>query len=177
MREPPERLLMRIRLGKDGTIEFREAAFSGGEIAEPGRNELADELAAFANARGGMLVLGVAGETRQVVGIPPDRQEDVERYVSTIVQESIDPPLYPDIGWYELPDSNGRLRPILRGRSSAACSCTGVPAATCVAWGARYAGLKWSLWPVCSSSGARNGLSVSMNRSWRKHRSGTSTPH
>ena len=38
----------------------------------------------------------------------------MERYVSTIVQESIDPPLYPDIGWYELPDSNGRLRPVLR---------------------------------------------------------------
>ena len=120
MREPPERLLMRIRLGKDGTIEFREAAFSGGKIVEPGRNELADELAAFANARGGMLVLGVAGETRQVAGIPPDRQEDVERYVSTIVQESIEPPLYPDIGWYELPDPDGRLRPVLRvevGRS------------------------------------------------------------
>ena len=38
----------------------------------------------------------------------------MERYVSTIVQESIEPPLYPDIGWYELPDSDGRLRPILR---------------------------------------------------------------
>ena len=114
MREFSEQLLMRIRLGKDNATEFREAAFSDGMIAEPGRDELADELAAFANARGGMLTLGVAGETRQVVGIPPDRQEDVERYVSEIVRDSIEPPLCPDIVWCELPDPDGRLRPVLR---------------------------------------------------------------
>ena len=114
MRESPERLLGRIRLGRDGATEFREAAFSGEKIAEPGRDELADELAAFANARGGVLVLGVAGEARQVVGIPPDRQEDAERYVSEVVRDSIEPPLCPDIRWCELPDPDGRLRPVLR---------------------------------------------------------------
>ena len=114
MRESSERLLRRIRLGKDGATECREVVFSGEEIAVPGRDELADELAAFANARGGMLVLGVAGEARQAVGIPDDRREDVERYVSEIVQDSIDPPLYPDIGWSELPDATGRLQPVLR---------------------------------------------------------------
>ena len=51
MRESPERLLRRIRLGKDGATGCREVAFSGGKIAEPDRDELADELAAFANAR------------------------------------------------------------------------------------------------------------------------------
>ena len=58
MRDSSEQLLLRIRLGKDGAIEFREATFSCGKIAEPGRNELA-ELAAIATARGGVLVLGV----------------------------------------------------------------------------------------------------------------------
>ena len=114
MRESSERILQRIRLGKDGATECREVVFSRGEIAGPGRDELADELAAFANARGGMLVLGVAGETRQAVGVPEDRQEDVERYVSGIVRDSIEPPLYPDIRWYELPDATGRLQPVLR---------------------------------------------------------------
>ena len=114
MREPSERLLQRIRLGKDGATECREVVFSRGEIAGPGQDELADELAAFANARGGMLVLGVSGETRQAVGVPEDRQEDVERYVSGIVRDSIEPPLYPDIRWYELPDATGRLQPVLR---------------------------------------------------------------
>ena len=81
MRESTERLPVRIQSGRDSATEFREAAFSDGKITEPGQDELANELAAFANARGGVLTLGVAGETRQVVGIPPDRQEDVERYV------------------------------------------------------------------------------------------------
>ena len=114
MSESTERLLMRIRSGRDSATEFREAAFSGGKVTEPGRDELADELAAFANARGGVLVLGVAGESRQVVGIPPDRQKEMERYVSGIVQGSIEPPLYPDIDWHELPDPDGDLRLVLR---------------------------------------------------------------
>lgn len=114
MRESPERLPMRIQSGRDSATEFREATFSDGKVTEPGRDELANELAAFANARGGVLTLGVAGETRQVVGIPPDRQEDIERYVSGIVQDSIEPPLCPDIVWCELPDLDGRLRPVLR---------------------------------------------------------------
>lgn len=88
MHESSEQLLMRIRLGKDNATEFREAAFSGGKIADPGRDELADELTAFANARGGVLVLGVAGETRQIVKIPPGRQREMGRYVSGIVQGS-----------------------------------------------------------------------------------------
>ena len=114
MGESSERLLMRIRSGRDGATECREAVFSDGKVTEPDRIELADELAAFANARGGVLVLGIGGETRQVVGIPPDRQKEMERYVSGIVQDSIDPPLYPDIGWHELPDPDGDLRPVLR---------------------------------------------------------------
>ena len=77
MRESSEQLLLRIRLGKDGAIEFREAAFSGGKIAEPGRNELADELAAFANARGGVLVLGVfTGERVNDVHLSTAERQD-----------------------------------------------------------------------------------------------------
>ena len=113
MRELPEQILQRIRLGEDGSMEFKEVAFSSGKISGPGRNELADELAAFANGRGGTLVLGIDDETQQIVGIAPDRQGSVERYVSEIVRDSINPPLYPDIDWYEFPDGDGRLRPVL----------------------------------------------------------------
>ena len=50
MRESPERLLRRIRLGEDGATGCREVVFSGGKIAEPDRNEPADDSVAFANA-------------------------------------------------------------------------------------------------------------------------------
>ena len=114
MRESPEQLLQRIRLGEDSSIEFKEVTFAGGKIKGPGRNELADELAAFANGRGGTLVLGVHDKTRHVIGIPQDRQNLTERYVVEVVHDAIDPPLYPDIDWYELPDADGHKRPVLR---------------------------------------------------------------
>ena len=113
MPESPERLLQRIRQGEDSSIEFREVTLSGGSIEEPGRTELADELAAFANGHGGTLILGV-DQTREIAGIPPDWQEPLERYVAEVAQDCLDPPLHPDIYWYELPDASGRQRPVLR---------------------------------------------------------------
>ena len=113
MPESPEQLLQRIRLGEDSSIELKEVTFSGECIQEPGRTELADELAAFANGRGGSLILGV-DETRQIAGIPPDRQESLERHVAEVVRDSINPPLYPDIYWYEFPDASVRPRHVLR---------------------------------------------------------------
>ena len=39
MRELPGKLLQRIRLGEDNSIEFKEVTFAGGQIKGPGRNE------------------------------------------------------------------------------------------------------------------------------------------
>ena len=113
MHESPAEHLRKIQRSEDGSIEFKEAVFSGGKIKGPERNELADELAAFANGRGGTLLLGVEDRTREIVGIPRDRQESVERFVSDVVHDSIEPPLYPDIRWCELSDAHGEPRAVL----------------------------------------------------------------
>lgn len=113
MRESTERLRRRIDQGEDGSLELKEVLFAGSRISGPRRNELADELAAFANGGGGAVILGVR-DTREVVGIEPDRQAVVERYVSELVQDSIEPALYPEIDWYELPDAAGRGVQVLR---------------------------------------------------------------
>ncbi len=52
-------LLEKIRLGEDNFLELKEVRFAGGKIRGPEQNDLADELAAFANSRGGVLLLGV----------------------------------------------------------------------------------------------------------------------
>ena len=114
MRESPEQLRRRIERGEDGSLELKEVVFAGSKIAGPRRNELADELAAFANGGGGAVILGVRDTTREVVGIDPERQVAVERYVSELVRDSIEPALYPEIDWYELPDAGGRGFPVLR---------------------------------------------------------------
>ena len=43
------------------------------KIRGPERDDLADELAAFANRKEGVLPLGVDDKTRQVKGIPVDK--------------------------------------------------------------------------------------------------------
>lgn len=114
MREFPEQLSRRIKRGEDGSLELKEVVFAGSRIAGPRRNELADELAAFANGSGGAVILGVRDKTREVVGIDPERQTALERYVTELVRDSMEPALYPEIDWYELPDGAGRDVPVLR---------------------------------------------------------------
>lgn len=114
MLESAAQLLEKIRLGEDSFLECKEIIFAGSKIKGPERKELADEFAAFANARGGVVVLGVNDKTREVVGIPSDRLDAAEQYAAEIVRDSIKPPLYPVIERMELPGTDGRVWPILR---------------------------------------------------------------
>ena len=107
-------LLRRLRLGADSVLELQEVHFAGGRIQGPGRDQLADELAAFANAIGGVVVLGVSDEPLAVTGIPLEHLDAVERYVSETVLDAITPPPAPLIEKLELPDAEGRMRPVLR---------------------------------------------------------------
>ena len=104
----------KIRLGEDAFLEYKEVRFAGSRVQEPHRDSLANELASFANGRGGVFVLGVEDMTHEVIGIPQDRLDAVERYVFEIVRDSIKPPLHPLIERLELPDSIGHEQPVIR---------------------------------------------------------------
>ena len=114
MLDAPEQLLQKLRLGEDSFLECKEMIFAGSKVKGPARNDLADELAAFANAHGGILVLGVEDKSREIVGIPVDRLDVAVRYVSDVARDSIRPPLDPVIERLELPDSSGRTQAIVR---------------------------------------------------------------
>ncbi len=107
-------LLEKIRLGEDSFLELKEVRFAGGKIRGPEQNDLADELAAFANSRGGVLVLGVHDKTREVLGISVDRLDAVEALVRQACEDSIKPPLAPVIERLTLPDSTGTDHPVIR---------------------------------------------------------------
>ena len=91
-----------------------EVFLAGDRIKGPARDQLADELAAFANSSGGVVVLGVSDEPRAVTGIPLEHLDALERYVSEIANDSITPPVVPLIEKLELPDADGRMRPVLK---------------------------------------------------------------
>lgn len=107
-------LLEKIRLGEDSFLELKEVKFAGGKVRGPTQDGLADEMAAFANSAGGVLVLGVEDTSRQVLGIPVDKLDAVERLVREACEQSIKPPLAPIIERLTLPDVSGVEQPVIR---------------------------------------------------------------
>ena len=106
--------LRRIRLGEDSILELKSVRVSGSRITAPDRKDLADELAALANSRGGTVVLGVDDETRRIQDISLDTLDALEGWVREICNDSVTPALDADILKVELENEDGRFVPVLR---------------------------------------------------------------
>lgn len=106
-------LIEKIRLGEDSYLELKEVRFAGGRVTAPHRDSLADELAAFANSRGGVCVLGV-DDAREVLGVPLDRLDAVEDFVREVCVSSVVPPLAPVIERINLPSGTGDMQAVLK---------------------------------------------------------------
>lgn len=106
-------LLEKLRLGEDTFFELKEVRTVGSKIKGPTQDMLADEMAAFANSSGGVLLLGVNDE-REVIGIPEKHLEAMEEVIQKACQQSIRPPLAPVIEKMTLPDFEFREQPIIR---------------------------------------------------------------
>ena len=93
MFDSQKELLEKIALGESTYLEFKEVRFSGARVVEPKRDRLADGLAALANSRGGVFILGVEDSTHEVVGIPKVRLDSVVDFVRDVCADSIHPPI------------------------------------------------------------------------------------
>ena len=114
MFDSPKELLDRIRLGEGAFLELKEVRFAGGKVRGPGRDDLADELAAFANGRGGVCLLGVTDERRDVVGVSLERVGTIVALVREICTDSIEPPLNAFIEPVRLPTGVGEELPVIK---------------------------------------------------------------
>ncbi len=114
MRESARELMEKIRLGEDSFLELKEVRISGARVTAPDRDDLADVLAAFANTRGGVCVLGVHDKTREVLGIPLRNLDRVETFVRGICNDSIEPPLPVVVERLTLPTAAGEEAPVIR---------------------------------------------------------------
>ena len=82
MFDSPSELIEKIHLGEDSTIEFKRQL--------PRRDSLADEIAAFANARGGVILIGV-DDHGDIVGLDQHNLDRTEKTVVEICRDSIAP--------------------------------------------------------------------------------------
>ncbi len=108
-----EALIRKIRLGEDSLLELKQVAFRGRRVAAPRRQDLADELAAFANTRGGAVLLGVDDRSREVLGVSLGELDLLETWARDLANDSVEPPLLAHIERLELPGADGRPRPLL----------------------------------------------------------------
>ena len=75
-------LIEKIYLGEDSTIEFKRE--------RPHRESLGDEIAAFANANGGVILIGVDDDS-EIVGIDRQNLDRTEKAAVEICGDNIDP--------------------------------------------------------------------------------------
>ncbi|NKB77266.1 MAG: transcriptional regulator [Gammaproteobacteria bacterium] len=109
-------LVYQLRLGEDSAYEFKAVEFKGKKIQSPHKDSIADEISAFANTGGGILVLGVHDKTREVFGISTENLDEVELWLTNIVNDKISPGPLIQTRLLEIPDRNGHLKPVIWAR-------------------------------------------------------------
>jgi ATP-dependent DNA helicase RecG len=109
-----ENLLNRIRLGEDSKLELKRLVMRGDtKVEAPHAESLADELAAMANAQGGLLILGVDDKSKQVLGIAYSALDSVEKWLAEICNDKVTPPLDIVTEHLTLPDASGQMQPVI----------------------------------------------------------------
>ena len=94
-----------LRLGEDSLWEFKQVEFRNDRPTAPRRTDLADELAAFANAEGGVILFGVT-DAGQVQGMTRAQLDALERFVVEVCNDSIQPQIEADTYRHDL---DGRM--------------------------------------------------------------------
>ena len=106
-------LVYQIRLGEDSAYEFKRVVFDKNKIKGPHGNNVANEIAAFANTSGGILVLGVDDKTREVHGIVREQLDAVDLWLTNLVTDKITPSPLMQTRLLEIPDRHGDLSPVI----------------------------------------------------------------
>ena len=103
MRFRDEDIKRQMRLGEDSHWEFKAIAFAGDAPKSPRRADLADELAAFANTEGGVILCGVT-DSGDVQGMSRKQMDALERLLVEVCTDMIKPPIRPTILRREIED-------------------------------------------------------------------------
>ena len=85
-----EEIRRQLQLAEDSTWEFKEVEFAGNRPRSPSRADLADEVAAFANADGGVILCGVTDDG-EVQGMSREQIVELDSLLVEVSTDSIRP--------------------------------------------------------------------------------------
>ena len=91
-----EEIKRQMRLGEDSHWKFKEIVFAGDDPKGPRCDDLADELAAFANTDGGVVLCGVT-DSGDVQGMSRKQMDALEQLLTEVCTDMIKPPIRPTI--------------------------------------------------------------------------------
>ena len=111
---PDEQIRQQLRLGEDSRWEFEQIEFNGNTLTSPRRESLADELGAFANAGGGVLLCGVSDDGR-IHGMTREQMEALDSLLVEVSTDTIEPALRIAVHHRELDDRAFVLVEVPRG--------------------------------------------------------------
>ncbi len=97
-----------LQLGEDSQWEFKEIVFAGSVPRSPRRDDLADEIAAFANASGGVLLCSVTDEG-EVQGMSREQIVSLDSFLVEVSSDSIRPAVRIHTYHMQLTDENRLL--------------------------------------------------------------------
>lgn len=81
---------LQLSLGEDSRWEFKQIEFAGNRPRNPRRDDLADEIAAFANADGGVLLCGVT-DAGEVQGMSREQMVELDSVLVEVSSDAIKP--------------------------------------------------------------------------------------
>ena len=87
-----EDIRRRLEMGGDSRWEFKQVEFAGSRPTSPNRDELADEMVAFSNANGGLLLMGVTDDGL-LQGMSREQMAALDNLIVEVSTDSIEPAL------------------------------------------------------------------------------------
>ena len=111
-----EDIRRQLRLGEDSRWEFKRIEFSGDTPTRPRRDDLADELGAFANADGGIVLCGVADDGT-IQGMSREQMAALDHLLVEVGTDTVQPPLRIDVHHRELDGKAFVLVSVPRGEA------------------------------------------------------------
>ena len=104
-----DEIQQRLRLGEDSAWEFKQIEFRGDRPFAPRRDDLADEIGAFANGGGGVLLCGVTDAGAVQGGMSRAQLDNLERLLVEIGRDSVKPGVNIGVFRIAMPDDGAVL--------------------------------------------------------------------